>query len=62
MPSNWCFATSLPPWSKIMNRVLVVPWSTAPMKSAMFAPPLWPVSALVRAPLDRLAPVPANRT
>ena len=27
--------TSLPPWSKIMNRVLVVPWSTAPTKSAM---------------------------
>ncbi len=22
--------TSLPPWSKIMKRVLVVPWSTEP--------------------------------
>ena len=30
-------ATSLPAWSKIMNRVLVVPWSTAPTKSAMGA-------------------------
>ena len=25
--SSWWRATSLPPWSKIMNRVLVVPWS-----------------------------------
>src|SRR5690349_11020934 len=32
--SSWCRATSLPPWSKIMKRVLVVPWSTAPTKSA----------------------------
>src|SRR3954469_3983757 len=32
--SNWWRATSLPPWSKIMKRVLVVPWSTAPTKSA----------------------------
>ena len=28
-------ATSFPEWSKIMNRVLVVPWSTAPTKSGM---------------------------
>jgi hypothetical protein len=28
-------ATSLPEWSKIMNRELVVPWSTAPTKSGM---------------------------
>src|SRR2546430_459479 len=33
--SNWCRPTSLPPWSKIMNLVLVVPWSIAPTKSAM---------------------------
>src|SRR5690349_10552585 len=33
--SSWWRATSLPPWSKIMKRVLVVPWSTAPTKSAM---------------------------
>src|SRR6266568_5066625 len=33
--SNWCRPISLPPWSKIMNLVLVVPWSTAPTKSAM---------------------------
>ena len=28
--SSWWRATSLPPWSKIMKRVLVVPWSMAP--------------------------------
>src|SRR5690349_11837156 len=33
--SSWCSASSLPPWSKIMKRVLVVPWSTAPTKSVM---------------------------
>src|ERR1035437_6126335 len=33
--SGWCLATSLPEWSKSMNRVLVVPWSTAPTKSGM---------------------------
>src|SRR5882757_3646684 len=33
--SSWCLATSLPSWSKIMKRLLVVPWSTAPTKSAM---------------------------
>ncbi len=33
--SSWCLPTSLPEWSKIMNRVLVVPWSTAPTKSGM---------------------------
>ena len=33
--SSWCFATSLPSWSKIMKRVLVVPWSTAPTNSGM---------------------------
>ena len=32
--SSWCRATSAPEWSKTMNRVLVVPWSTAPTKSA----------------------------
>src|SRR5689334_5793013 len=36
--SSWWRATSLPEWSKIMNRVLVVPWSTAPTKSAMSLP------------------------
>ncbi len=35
--SSWWRATSLPPWSKIMKRVLVVPWSTAPTYSAMRA-------------------------
>src|SRR5690606_39078280 len=33
--SSWCFPTSLPEWSKIMNRVLVVPWSIAPTNSAI---------------------------
>ena len=33
--SSWCLATSFPEWSKIMNRELVVPWSTAPTKSGM---------------------------
>src|SRR5437763_5058372 len=33
--SSWWRAISLPPWSKIMKRVLVVPWSTAPTKSGM---------------------------
>ena len=28
--SSWWRATSLPPWSKTMKRVLVVPWSMAP--------------------------------
>ena len=35
--SSWLRPTSLPSWSKIMNRVLVVPWSTAPTKSATTA-------------------------
>jgi hypothetical protein len=35
--SSWWLATGIPSWSKTMNRVLVVPWSTAPMKSAMAA-------------------------
>ena len=33
--SSWWRPTSLPAWSKIMKRVLVVPWSMAPTKSAM---------------------------
>src|SRR5262245_14597630 len=33
--SSWCRATSVPAWLKVMERVLVVPWSTAPTKSAM---------------------------
>ena len=33
--SSWWRPTSLPPWSKIMKRVLVVPWSMAPTKSAI---------------------------
>src|ERR1700759_4006855 len=33
--SSWCLPTSFPEWSKIMNRELVVPWSTAPTKSGM---------------------------
>ena len=37
--SSWCLATSLPSWSKIMNRVLVVPWSIAPTKSGMVSIP-----------------------
>ena len=28
--SFWSMPMTLPPWSKIMNRVLVVPWSSAP--------------------------------
>jgi len=32
--SSWWRASSAPEWSKIMNLVLVVPWSTAPTKSA----------------------------
>ena len=28
--SSWLRDTSVPSWSKIMKRVLVVPWSTAP--------------------------------
>jgi hypothetical protein len=27
--SSWCLPTSFPAWSKIMKRVLVVPWSMA---------------------------------
>src|SRR5689334_291298 len=38
--SSWWRPTSLPEWSKIMNRVLVVPWSMAPTKSAMCVAPL----------------------
>src|ERR1700761_1432580 len=33
--SSWWRPISLPPWSKIMHRVLVVPWSTAATKSAI---------------------------
>src|SRR5262245_17717520 len=29
----WCLAISRPPWSKTMNRVLVVPWSIAATRS-----------------------------
>ena len=28
--SFWWIPTTCPPWSKIMKRVLVVPWSRAP--------------------------------
>jgi len=37
--SSWCLPTSLPLWSKSMNRVLVVPWSIAPIRSAMTETP-----------------------
>ena len=33
--SFWWIATTPPAWSKIMNRVLVVPWSRAPTYFAM---------------------------
>ena len=33
--SSWYLPTSRPEWSKIMQRVLVVPWSIAATKSAM---------------------------
>jgi hypothetical protein len=33
--SSWCLPTSAPSWSKIMQRVLVVPWSIAATKSAI---------------------------
>ena len=38
--SSWWIPFTLPEWSKIMNRVLVVPWSTAPTKSGMDSPPV----------------------
>jgi hypothetical protein len=37
--SSWYFPRSLPSRSKIMKRVLVVPWSTAPTKSATGSAP-----------------------
>ncbi len=36
--SSWWPATTVPVWSKTRNRVLVVPWSRAPMKSVISSP------------------------
>ena len=38
-PSGRC-ETTFPPWSKIMKRVLVVPWSIAPAYCATSCPPI----------------------
>ena len=45
--SSWCLPTSSPARSKIMHRVLVVPWSIAATKSAMVR--VLSVGSLVRA-------------